>query len=60
MKCGQETFKKMTNDNSLTYFPLCINDFHALVFVIKKIKMNEREGFLKYIFYAFFVVEFII
>jgi hypothetical protein len=45
----------MTNDNSLTYFPLCINDFHALVLVIKKIKMNEREGFLKYIFYAFFI-----
>jgi hypothetical protein len=51
MKIGQETLMQMTNHDSSTYFPLCINDFHAFVPIINKFKMNSKEGF----FYKYFM-----
>jgi hypothetical protein len=38
------TPKQVTHGGKLKYFPLCINvDLHALMPIVKKIKMNKKE-----------------
>jgi hypothetical protein len=40
LKFGRETFKQVTHGNISTNLPQCINDLHALMFIVKKFKMN--------------------
>ncbi len=47
MKFEQEIPKQVTGGNKLVDLPLCINNFHALMPIIKKFKMNNKgEGLL--------------
>jgi hypothetical protein len=40
MKIGQETPKQVTHGNKSIDIPLCINNFHAPMPIVKKLKMN--------------------
>jgi hypothetical protein len=42
MKFEQETPEQMTCGNKLVDLPLCINNLHALMPIIKKINMNNK------------------
>jgi hypothetical protein len=48
LKFGWETFKQETHANISINVPQCINDLHALMFIVKKFKMN----FFKKSFYS--------
>jgi hypothetical protein len=40
MKFGGETFEQMTHGSKSTNLPHCINDLHAPMLIVKKLKMN--------------------
>ncbi len=40
MEFAHETLKQMTHSNKLVDSPLCINDLHAFMPIVKKLKMN--------------------
>jgi hypothetical protein len=40
MEFAQKIPKRVTHSNKLVDFPLCINDLHAPMPIVKKLKMN--------------------
>jgi hypothetical protein len=40
MKFGQEKPKQMTHGSKSTNLPFCINDPHAFMLIVKKLKVN--------------------
>jgi hypothetical protein len=46
MKFEHETPKQVTCGNKLVDLPLCINNLHALMPIVKNFKMNYKGGLL--------------
>jgi hypothetical protein len=56
MKFGWETFKQVTHGNISIDLPQCINDLHALMFIVKKLKMIFLKKLFLFKHFVYFLV----